>query len=1342
MKTQMNTLSLLLLAFLFLGATASGQDAKPEKESMNLYQDGKYQPYKVLDTRIDNMKYWKKAAALGLTETTPYREIPPGTFKSTKIEARSVRFDDSPDVQVTDVSSTQSENSIFVDPTDPDRVLQSNNSTQNPVGSLYGANYFFSYDFGETWGGSVQGAGGSNSGDPATAIGLGGRQYVGFIHSNSGQGVAYSDDGVNWTSVVADAGSGSSLLDKNHMWIDNSPDSPYEGYVYSAWTDFGGPNDTEIEIVKSIDDGISYSTAVNISSAINAGSHNQGVNIQTGPNGEVYVVWAVYDSWPSDESALGFTKSTNGGTSFQTATRIISNIRGIRTSETSKNHRVNSFPSMAVDISNGPNRGNIYIVWTNIGVPGTNTGSDIDVYMIRSTDSGSSWSSPIRINQDESGLGNEHYFPWITCDPENGVLSVIFYDDRNVGGAKCEVFCANSFDGGDTWEDFRVSDVDFTPTAISGLADDYMGDYLGISARGGKVYPVWTDNRSGEAMTYTSPYQTNVLPRPENLTGNVIFATGQVNLDWDFTTVSGFEYFVVYRDNTQLGTTTDLTFTDFLPDYGVYNYEVTAMHTEGESASTTLTLQWGNPQVDIDPESIIENLQPGGSVNREMTITNTGQLPLTFSVSSSTEPLDGSKDYCTPTIDCSYGDGFETFIMAEIDNSGSGCSNNGYGDFTSMTTELQAGETYDVSFQSGYNNQNVCLWIDFDKNETFDADELLLDDYNLANADQLYTTQVTIPEGVDAGTTRMRIKANWINSAGDPCESTSYGETEDYTVNISGWLFVDNISGTIDPGNAQEINVLLDATDLEQGTYNGNINVTSDDPDAPSVDVPVTLTVANLLPLNLEVQATPTTITEGESTQLNATATGGSGNYTFAWTSDPAGFTADIPNPVAFPAETTIYFCEISDGNETASGQVTVTVESAQVTQSIDLGEGWNIFSSSVMPDNPDMLEIVQPIIDEDLLYKVIDENGGNIFFLPFPAPGQWNNSIGEIAETEGYYIKVHAATSLSLTGYLTELPLDIPLTEGWNMISFPAETPQDALAVVQPLIDADVLYKVIDQEGGVILHLPFPEPNGQWSNTVGNFEAGQGYYIKVTADATLTIGEPADDIQNSVPEISTISPTYFNTVWSNNPYQPMTIAVKAADWLEPGDEIAVYDNDICVGATVYKGIQDDAVLITVGMDAPETEMIDGATAGNNFSFKLWNRNGNMLYENIYFEYLQGSLTYNGLETSIVELNPILTQLSSISRPVSLSLHPNPTNNEAILDISVPGAAKVTVNIVDGMGNIKTLPNGNQTIENSGQIKISKDGLNLAPGVYTLQVILEDRHEVDPITKLMKFVVY
>ena len=464
-----------------------------------------------VDTRIWSISYWMEMAELGLVPFSPDLPIEPAVYTSSMIPATDMfAAVDSPDVPVTTATdTTQTENSIFVNPNDANKLLNSNNSTDwngSFVTTLYGADAFMSADGGATWGGQVQGAGGPNRGDPAAAIDLSGRYYVGYIAANSGQGVAHStNEGATWTHVQVAPNPGI-LADKNHLMVDNSATSAYSGNLYSAWTEFGGINNNEIGTVRSTDGGLTWSAVQEISSAVGAGSHNQGVNIQTGPNGEVYAVWAIYDSWPSDETALGFARSLNGGATWSTATRIITNIRGIRITTTSKNQRVNSFPVMAVDISTGPHSGNIYVVWTNVGVPGINTGPDIDNYMIRSTDGGNTWSSPVKVNQDAPGLGNEHYFPWITCDPATGDLHVIFYDDRNVSSTQCEVFVATSTDAGTTWTDFKVSDVAFTPSPIPGLATGYFGDYNGIMARAGHVYPIWTDNRGGQPMTYVSPF--------------------------------------------------------------------------------------------------------------------------------------------------------------------------------------------------------------------------------------------------------------------------------------------------------------------------------------------------------------------------------------------------------------------------------------------------------------------------------------------------------------------------------------------------------------------------------------------------------------------------------------------------------------------------------------------------------------------------------------------------------------------------------------------------------------------------------------------------------------------
>ena len=142
-------------------------------------------------------------------------------------------------------------------------------------------------------------------------------------------------------------------------------------------------------------------------------------------------------------------------------------------------------------------------------------------------------------------------------------------------------------------------------------------------------------------------------------------------------------------------------------------------------------------------------------------------------------------------INCALGDGFDAFVIGDIDNSGSGCSTDGYGNFTTMTTDLEQDGTYDLTMTTGYGNQYVRVWIDLNDDYVFDtnSDELIVDNYVLGAGGSTgtftETIQVTIPSGANLGSHVMRAKSNWNTVVpDDACEVTSFGETEDYTVVI------------------------------------------------------------------------------------------------------------------------------------------------------------------------------------------------------------------------------------------------------------------------------------------------------------------------------------------------------------------------------------------------------------------------------------------------------------------------------------------------------------------------------------------------------------------------------
>jgi hypothetical protein len=78
--------------------------------------------------------------------------------------------------------------------------------------------------------------------------------------------------------------------------------------------------------------------------------------------------------------------------------------------------------------------------------------------------------------------------------------------------------------------------------------------------------------------------------------------------------------------------------------------------------------------------------------------------------------------------------------------------------------------------------------------------------------------------------------------------------------------------------------------------------------------------------LSISASANPSTLCQGGSSQLQESATGGSGTYTYSWTSVPAGFTSTMQNPVVTPTVTTQYVALVNDGSQTKTDTLTVTV--------------------------------------------------------------------------------------------------------------------------------------------------------------------------------------------------------------------------------------------------------------------------------------------------------------------------------------------------------------------------------------------------------------------------------
>ncbi|MFN3694325.1 MAG: T9SS type A sorting domain-containing protein [Ignavibacterium sp.] len=467
----------------------------------------------------------------------------------------------------------QSEVFITAHPSNPDILFASANTIVF-VPFFVSEGIYVTTNGGNSWFGSDTCNGPNISfhqGDPGVAI----DRYGRFILTRLGKQPFYgiyshysTDNGLNWSSQKPITTEGE--FEKASIVSDNNPTSPYYGRTYATWVKLSGTFPVEFSFTDDITQSWNQVQIINSFS-----QRSSGPDIDIGNNGEVFITYAlVRDVSPFNETAISFAKSSDGGNTWNVVNNIFP-VNGINgTLPQKSNIRVNGLPRIAVDKSNSSTRGTIYIVTTQINlVP---AGSDPDIILYKSTDSGQSWSDGIRVNQDALNNGKTQYFPAIDVDQYGGI-NIIYYDDRTTTNDSASVFLSRSTDGGITWTDYKISDHNFKPQPIGGLGQGYQGDNIDIVSVGNKLFPVWMDNSTGIYQIWSVPITFNPISveSDKNLPSSYILFQNYPNpfnpstrISWQ-STASSWQTLKVYD---MLGNEI-ATLVDEFRDAGIYEVE-------------------------------------------------------------------------------------------------------------------------------------------------------------------------------------------------------------------------------------------------------------------------------------------------------------------------------------------------------------------------------------------------------------------------------------------------------------------------------------------------------------------------------------------------------------------------------------------------------------------------------------------------------------------------------------------------------------------------------------------------------------------------------------------------
>lgn len=284
---------------------------------------------------------------------------------------------------------------------------------------------------------------------------------------------------------------------------------------------------------------------------------------------------------------------------------------------------------------------------------------------------------------------------------------------------------------------------------------------------------VYSYNSVDDCYLETSPAIANATtlcnPTPDNVSGftTATCSNGEVSLNWTNPSTC-FSNVLIFASETSCTSNTP---------------------TGNGAAYSPADTVYGNGDDDLDP-GIAYLVYKGTGTSTTITgLTNGQAYCFKIFTRNGTTWSSGEEVSCTPNLNyctaAATNTSFEFIEGVELNTINNTSANTTYSDFTSISTTLERGESYDLTVYVGdfYSTDSCLAWIDWDFDGVFEASEQVMDAYGSAP----FVATINVPVGASLTTTTMRIRL-YDSGAGTtnvtPCGTHTYGEVEDYAIEV------------------------------------------------------------------------------------------------------------------------------------------------------------------------------------------------------------------------------------------------------------------------------------------------------------------------------------------------------------------------------------------------------------------------------------------------------------------------------------------------------------------------------------------------------------------------------
>jgi len=278
--------------------------------------------------------------------------------------------------------------------------------------------------------------------------------------------------------------------DKEWIATDNFA-GPGFGNVYMFWRNFAAGGG--MTFTRSVNDGVTWTPNKGLKITNGVG---QGAFVTVGSDHAVYLFWFDQSGTPF---RLNMVKSTNQGVSFGPPV-VVTTLKATGVNGDlglSPNFRTNCFPQAAAN-PNPALAQHLYIVY-----PDRNGADHADIFFRRSTNGGTTWSAPLKVNDDVTK--HDQWQPALAITPNGQRLSIGWYDRRldpaNNLIDRFGVIGKITAAGVGFTPNFRITNQSFPPAfGVDPVVNaTYMSDYDQMAADASFFYQTWGDNRDNSS---------------------------------------------------------------------------------------------------------------------------------------------------------------------------------------------------------------------------------------------------------------------------------------------------------------------------------------------------------------------------------------------------------------------------------------------------------------------------------------------------------------------------------------------------------------------------------------------------------------------------------------------------------------------------------------------------------------------------------------------------------------------------------------------------------------------------------------------------------------------------